>query len=277
VKRAILLALGLTCSAAGTSSGQAVPARSSDYLFTPSVDDARSLWVNPAGLAAVLETSIMGELVLTLSEESATRLSQWTVGFNARGISVGFQRDRLVSDSANQALRFGFSRPFPGGSLGVSLTNYGSGTNDQGWDAGLRLAPLPTISLGFVVRNIGRPLVRAQVTPITAAGGVTWTGGSAVQASAEALITERIGTSGHDTSFRAGLRLSTRIPLPLAGFAVAESDGQLNVTQWSFGLAVGGYRRGLVVGTLPRGTASGSDLLSLHALATNRGAILMQR
>jgi hypothetical protein len=277
VRRPTLLALGFLIAASVDSAGQAVRSRSADYLFTATVDDVRSLWVNPAGLGIVPETSILAELVFAMPEGSDTRVSQWTVGFNARGISVGFQRDRLLSDSANQALRLGFSRPFRGGAIGVAMTSHGSGISDQGWDGGVRLSILRPVAMALVVRNIGRPRVRAQITPISGVVGVAWNGiGGLVQLSTEALITERIATHGYDTSYRTGIQLSTPIPLPIRGFAVATTDGSLSVARWTFGLAVGGLRRAGIVATLPNETESDVDLLSVHGLATNRGSLLLR-
>ncbi len=275
--RAFLISLVLLLGAAATGVAQLVQPRSADYLFSNAVDDVRSLWLNPAGLGVVVETSIMADFVLELPEGASARLSQWTVGFNARGISVGYQRDRLVSDSANHALRLGLSRGFPGGALGVSVTNYSSGTTDQGWDVGVRYAPLTPVQLALVLRHIGRPFVRGEVTPLTTVAGAGWTaGGGALQLMAEALVSERIDDSGYDTSYRAGARVRIDLPIPLAGLVATDLDDDLSVSRWTFGLAVGGDRSGAVVATLPSGTAS-NDVWSLHGLATNRGFRLARR
>ena len=275
--RACLISVGLLLSAAATAVGQLVHPRSADYLFSSTVDDVRSLWLNPAGLAVVVETSIMADFVFELPDGGSTRLSQWTVGFNARGISVGYQRDRLVSDSANHAVRLALSRGFPRGALGVSVTNYSSGTTDQGWDVGVRYAPLSPLQVALVLRHIGRPFVRGEVTPLTAVAGAHWTGGrGAVQLMAEALVSERPGEGGYQTSYRGGARVTIGLAIPIAGLVATDFGDNFSVTRWTFGLAVGGYRRGVVVATLPDATAS-NDLLSVHGLATNRGHLLARR
>lgn len=276
--RLIKLETGLLTAVTVSLAGQAVEPRSADYLFTTTVDDVRSLWVNPAGLGIVEETSVMADLVFERATDASQRLSQWTIGFNARGLSVGFQRDRLASDSANQALRMGVSRGFPGGAIGVAMTHYGSGMSDQGWDVGVRLLPYRSLALALLLENVGRPQVRGQPRPIRATAGTAWgLLAGMLQLTADATLAERLARDGYDASYKAGVRLSTPVPVPLSAFGVAQMDEHLGVLGWTFGVAIGHYRRGIVVGTLrPRDDARSSDLLSFHGLATNRGARLSQ-
>jgi len=276
--RVVLLALGLLLTGPAAGLAQIVQPRSADYLFTSTVDDVRSLWLNPAGLGVVVETSLMADLVFETPSGESARLAQWTVGFNARGISVGYQRDRLPSDSANQAVRFGLSRGFPGGALGLAVTHYTSTGSDQGWDVGLRYAPVASVGAAVVLRNIDRPFVRGEKTPLTAVMGLALGGaGGALQLATEALVSERIGESGYETAYRAGLRLSTPLPIPIAGFAATEFGSNLTIDRWTLGIAVGGYRRGLLVATLPSAEHGSNDLFSVHGVATNRGYLLSRR
>ena len=69
----IACAASLLCSVAV---GQTFAPRSLDYLFAATANDARAIWVNPAGLAIVSEASIMAELVVHRSPDADLRLSQ---------------------------------------------------------------------------------------------------------------------------------------------------------------------------------------------------------
>ncbi len=273
MRHVTILVAALLLTPATHATGQSPRARSADYLFTSTVDDVRALWLNPAGLGAVIETSIMLDLALVLPEGSDARLAQWTAAFNARGLSLGYQRDMLPGDTASlQTIRIGFARPFPRGSVGLSLTSYGTRFGDTGWNLGARYAPLIPLQVAFVIRNIGRPLVRGQASPVTGVIGLGWTPlGRTAQLASEAVVTERISSDGYDAYYRAGVRLSLGNSVPLATFVVMELGDDLTVSRWTLGLAVGGTRRGILAGTLPGSDQPDTRLFSIHGLATNRG------
>ena len=252
--------------------GQAIGARSGDYLFASTAHGVRSLWLNPAGLAAEPEASLMGELVFERLEVDDVRLSQWTVGFNSSGLSFGYQRDRLVSDSSNQAFRFGLARSFATGSIGLSWTLYRSDSTQRGLDVGLRVHPSRTLDLGLVVRNVGQPRVRGVRLPVTGVGAIGWTSsGSVLAITGEALAQNRFSESGYDIHYRAGVRLSIGGSIPIAAMAAVALASDLDVDRWSLGIAVGGDRRAVMVGTVVPGAETPNlNLLSLTGLAVNR-------
>jgi len=275
MRNTLLLLAGLLLTPAAEAAGQLPRPRSNDYLFTSNVDDVRSLWLNPAGLAAATESSIMLDIVLLSAEESDIRLSQWTAAFNARGVSLGYKRDMFPGDTASlQTIRIGFARPFPRGSVGLSITSYGTRFGDTGWNIGGQYHPLRPLRVAFVVRNVGRPFVRGQTSPVTGVVGLGWAPiGDAAQLAAEATITERVAADGYDTYYRAGARLALGNAVPFAAFVAGEFSSSLRAASWTLGLAVGGTRRGVLVGTLPGSDQPDARLFSVHGMATNRGAM----
>jgi len=251
--------------------GQAFPSRSQDYLFVSLVDDVRALWVNPAGLAVVREASIMVETVFDQPELGDIRLAQWSLAFNTRGLSVGYQRDRLQSDSTNQTLRIGLARPFRRGSFGIDLSFYSSDQSDQGLNTGLNYRLLPWLRGTLVVRNVGQPVVRSVKLPLTGLAGLGCSvAGGAVQLAGEVLAQKRVATSGADMSYRVGARFATPTRIPVAALLAVGLGSDVTVDRWFLGLALGGSRRAIVGGTFLSGEASGLDAVSVTALATNR-------
>ena len=97
MSKVVLLLLWLLSLNIDRVTAQSVSARSQDYLFLTNVADVRALWVNPAGLALVPEASILGELTFERLGGDL-RVDQYAVGFNSRGISIGYQRSRLVGE-----------------------------------------------------------------------------------------------------------------------------------------------------------------------------------
>jgi hypothetical protein len=253
------------------ATGQAYPPRSQDYLFTTLVDDARALWVNPAGLAIVREASIMAEVVLEKPDTGNVRVSQWTVAFNTRGISAGYQRDRLYDGPANQHLRIGLARPFPRGAVGIDLGLYWSNVSDRGFGAGVTYRLLPSISTSAVLRDIGQPWVRGVKLPATGVLGIAWAAPEDVlQVAGEVLAKNRLSGTGVDMSYRAGARISTPIPFPIAAMAVIELGSDFNTNRFFIGLAIGGTRRLVLGGTFLSGSSSGLDIGSISGVASNR-------
>ena len=163
---------------AQAASGQSERSRSGDYLFASTAADARALWVNPAGLAVSMEASVLAEFVLQRPVDGDLRLAQWTLGFNSRGFSIGYQRDRFDEDPNTGAFRFGLSLPFRRGAIGAAFTFYRGNavdsTTDRGIDFGARYRLIPPLELGLVLRNVGRPVLRDVQAPLTGVLSAAW-------------------------------------------------------------------------------------------------------
>lgn len=270
----ILLVVALAVTAA-PASGQAVRSRSADYLFAGTPSDARALWVNPAGLALLTGASVMAEAAIDFPVDSSVRLSQWTVGFNSRGLSVGYQRDRFGEDPNTGALRFGLALPFKRGAIGASFSFYQGSAIDsashRSFDVGARYRLLEPLDLGLVVRNIGRPTPRLEKAPVTGVLGANLAfvpGHAALQL--EAAAAERIEASGYDLGYRAGIVLATGGALPFSLLTSLELDGDFELSSWVLGLVVGGKDSGSLIASGPTGPGVDTRLqrLSLTGIAT---------
>ena len=251
--------------------GQPPQPRSADYLFPTSVDDARAVWLNPAGLAVVPEASIFGEFVLRRSTAADLRLAQWTLGLNSQGFSVAYQRDLLPSDSSNTTYRVAIGRGMARWSVGAALSYHNSDRKDTGLDAGFRYHLASSLAVALVVRNLGAPTVRADTLYLTGVAAVSWgILGGALSLDGEAVAADRAAAAGYDMAYRTGVRLSVGKRVPVAGFANVTLGPRLAPDVWCFGLAVGGDRRGIVVTTLEPGASTELESLSLTGLALNR-------
>jgi hypothetical protein len=271
LRNTLLLATAAAALIANSVTAQAFQPRSQGYLFTPFVDDARALWVNPAGLAVVREASIMAEIVLNQPDSGNVRVSQWMAGFNTRGISVAYQRDRLYDGPANQHLRIGLARPFKGGAAGIDLGLYWSDGNDRGFGAGVTYRLLPAVNGSLVFRDIGQPWVRGVKLPATGVIGLGWTAPEeALQVAAEAIARNRLSSTGVDMSYRAGARIATPRPFPIAAIAAIDLASNLSIDRFYIGLAIGGTRRLVFGGTFLSGADTGLDVGSITGVASNR-------
>jgi len=260
LRRLVVAAVAAAVLPVQSSAAQSVRPRSADYLLAASANEVRALWVNPAGLATVVDASVMAEFVLERPVGEGLRLAQWTLGLNSRGISVGYQRDRFEIDPNTGALRFGLAVPFRRGSLGAAMSFYrGSAVEDvshRGIDLGIRYRPgmLP-VDLAAVLQNIGRPTPRDVKQPLT---GILAANVSAlashVHLGAEVVAAERLAASGFDMTYRGALRLSLGGSLPFAAMSTVDLNGDLRLRQWAVGLVVGGRDRGVLLGSGPAGS-----------------------
>lgn len=258
-----------------SAASQDIEPRTADYGFITTLDDARALWVNPAGLAAFPEASVMGELLAERPGNEGFRVGQFTVGFNSRGVAFGYQRDLHPFLSAADVLRLGAGAGFTGGAVGIAFTTYSS--NDvtrRGVDLGLRLDPAPSLTLGGAVRHLGRPTVRGTRLPVTGIAGVTWTPlPSHVQLSGEALAAEQLAPdSGYALSYRVGARVSTRGRLPLGVLTTFELGSNARIDRWSVGIAVGGNDQVVTLGSVVPlvGQVQRLHAMSLTGVASRR-------
>ena len=255
----------------GGVAGQAIPSRSRGYLLTPLADDVRALWVNPAGLALVREASIMGEAVFNQPDDGSVRVMQWSLGFNTRGLSVGYQRDRLETGTSNQLLRIGLARPFRGGAVGIDMSFYWSDESDRAFDMGITYHLVPSVAASLTLRNIGQPVVAGVKSPFTGIAGLGWTGADrSLQIAGEVEASKRLEVFEFDVSYRAGARIASPKPFPIAAIAAVEFGGPSDTDQFFIGIALGGSRRLVLGGSFLSGSTSGLDIVHVTGLATNR-------
>lgn len=287
--RALLLAVIFALLGADLAAGQVKRPRSRDYLFASSADDARALWVNPGGLHVITEASVLAEVTLDRVPGGNPRLGQLAVGFNSRGISFGYQRDRIADDPETLALenrsaeayRFGAGFWLPRGGVGIAVTFHRTGIDGRGSqrsiDLGARYAILPTLDAGAVVRNIGRPVLEfdAAKEPVQGVLALSWLAvPSRVLVATEGLATEHVLDSGVDFTFRSGVHVNVGGPLGLGIIAALELGSNIKIDAWTVGLAVGGADRliGLVSGIPTTGRSAHLERFSLSGIASRRPA-----
>lgn len=221
---------------------QTRPPRSADYLFAAAAQDARALWVNPAGLSATFEASLMGELLWARNALDEFHVAQYTAGFNSRGFAFGFRRDRFANGVGGNTFRLGISRAARGLAMGAAFTLYSGDPDQRAVELGIRTGLTRSMQLGLVAQHIGAPTVRGERLPPTGILGVTWSGAAGrVQVNAEATAADRELESGFDLSYRAGLRLTAGgRRLLVSGFGAIDVTDDFDISRLVVGLAVGG-------------------------------------
>lgn len=168
--------VGLVLALAAPLAGQYRGPRSADYLLTTTAADARALWVNPAGLAVTYQASVMGELVVDTSRTGAFALTQLTAGFNSRGIAFAYRRDLYNDTLTGHTWRIGASRALARLAVGFGLSFHSNGdqSTQRGLDLGIRYRLLPTLELGAVAREIGKPRVHGDPLYLNGSAGLGW-------------------------------------------------------------------------------------------------------
>ena len=263
---------------ASDATPQAIPPAARNYLFASDVNDARALWVNPAGLGATQMASIAATMVFDTPDSADVRLGQWSVALNSRGLSFGYQRDRLITGVANEAFRLGIGRGFRRGAVGFATTFYKSlnsstlnNETNRGFDLGVMYQLTPNLNGALLLQHIGQPEVRSVKTPFSGTASATWTPlGGRARISGEVAGANRLGGSGYDVSYRAGARLIIGSQFPLQGFTTVSMDSDLGVERWSIGVAIGRLYRLIAHGTvLPLGALPNQHLVGITGIATN--------
>jgi hypothetical protein len=277
--RKVLTAVLLAISSSQPTAGQHRAARSLDYLFTTNASDARATWVNPAGLGAVMEASVMGEITAGRNTADEFKLLQWTAGFNSRGLSVAYLSNRFEQSASTSALRVAMAVPVSRGAFGFAVTNYaGPGENRRGIDLGIQYGPARILTVAGVVRHILRPTVGPEQLAIeVAGGGLLSLAGGTLQFSGEALGVERLAPAeeGLDFRYRAGGRLSIPMRRRFDLIAAADLGSNLRIDRFHFGLAIGGRSQvGVIATGVTRDDRPVLDRLSLHG---NSSRVLMTR
>src|SRR5262245_56639505 len=213
----IVLALPVSPSAR-LPAQQVAPNRATAYLFPTAVQDARAIWVNPAGLGVQREASIYGEFLVS-DPGTSGRLRQINAAFNARGLSLGYQRDNLDDGVRGHTYRLGLAGGSGGLAAGFAMALYrGTNAKSTGWDVGATYATHKTLNMGLVVQNIGKPVVRGLTQPLTYVPGLSWRPVAELGFSTDARITpDSVAAYSFGLSWRTGnagrwpLELITRL------------------------------------------------------------------
>jgi hypothetical protein len=260
-----LLSGGLAIAVAGARA-QALP-RSRDYLFVTNVDDARALWVNPAGLGWVPEASVLAEAVLDRAEGTA-RWSQYSFGLNSRGLALAYWRSRRPAGPGQGVWTVGLGLPLGPGAIGASLSSY-RGRGATGYDVGLRYPLAWGADLGLVLRNLGRPAIDSLAEPISGVVGLTVpVAPGLAELSLEGRAVERRAAEGYEFSYRAGFTLQA---VGAVGLHAAADVAGSRLRQWSLGLVLGGLDRlGAVMSSLPATGLGEPQRFSAVGLASRR-------
>ena len=245
------------------TSQQVAPNRATAYLFTTEVRDARAIWVNPAGLGVLRDASIYAEASVG-DPGSKGKLRQISAGFNARGLSFGYQHDVLDDGLRGNTYRLGIAGGQGGLALGGDVARYaGSGAKATGWDIGVTYVALPPLTVGLLASNIGQPVVRGIQQPFTFVPGFTWRPVGAFSFSTDArLTTDSVASYSFGLSWKSGMQ-----GWPLALLARLVTDGDLRRGAFAFGLSLGARDQFGLVMTTP-GDGGRIDEASLYGLSS---------
>lgn len=254
----------LVLAFAGLAHAQVAPNRASSYLVATDVTDARALWVNPAGLGYRPEAAVMLD-VTVVQPGSTGRVGQVTGGFNARGLSFGYQRDNFPTGVHGHTYKFGLAGGTGTFSAGVAAALYHGGTGGgTGWDLGVRYDWLSTVTIGGVIRNIGQPTVRGVRQDAAAVPAVTVRPfGSTLALSAQASFASSTGWRGYTVEAAA---LWPRSP-SVGVLARYDTDGSLHRRALLFGVSIGTSDRVGAVASTP-GDFSRVDAVNLYGVST---------
>lgn len=256
------LALVLGSGLGDAALGQVAPNRATTYLAATDAGDVRALWVNPAGLAARQEASVLLDLTVQ-GPGSSGRLTQVSTGFNARGLAFGYQRDNFTNGIHGHTYRLGLGGAARGLAFGAAVALYRGATGGTGWDFGVRYAWHPQVTIGGAVHDVGKPTVRGVPLEATYVPSVTlrpfgdWL---AISAQAEATASAIGGYAVEAGAVWPGARR-------LAFLARLDTNRKLHRRALSFGLAVGRANSVGVVGSFPGGGAQ-QNVLSAYGVST---------
>lgn len=249
------------------SAQQVASNRATAYLHPTDVRDARALWVNPAGLAVLREASVYAELAVS-DPGAKGRLRQIDAGFNARGLSLGYQRDILDDGARGHTYRIGLAGSAAGLAAGFAVAHYrGDGPSATGWDIGASYSWMRGLTVGGVIANLGQPVVRGLRQPLTYVPGFTWYPApvpslgfsSHARITADSVAAYAFGVSWQQSQSRG------RWPLGL--IVRLDTDGGLRRGAFSLGLSLGNQDRLGAVASAP-GDASRVDAVSVYGVAS---------
>lgn len=245
----VALALALGGAARRSAHAQVAPNRATDYLPATDVGDVRALWVNPAGLAARPQAAVLLDLTVR-SPGSSGRLAQLSTGFNARGLAFGYQRDNFANGIHGHTYRFGLGGAARSFTFGAALALYRGATSGTGWDFGILYDWRPEMSIGGVVRDVGKPTVRGVTLEPTYVPAIT------VRPLADRLTLTAQGEAISSAILGFAFEARATLPAPAASFLVrVDTDRSLHRRLLVFGIAIGRTNEVGLVGSAPGGGA----------------------
>lgn len=274
MRRAALLGLALGLVGPPGAAQLVAPNRALAYLFPTDVQDARAIWVNPAGLGIEHEASIYGELAVG-DPGAKGKLRQINLGFNSRGLSFSYQRDIFDNGQRGSTYRLGLGFGAQGLAAGFAVARYGGGgTASTGWDIGATYDVLAggELRAGMVVANLNQPIVRGVRQQFAFVPGVTWRPGvlQHLALSTDARITtDSVASYAFGAGWRTGGTGLNAARWPIEIIARLDTDRGLRRGALAFGLSIGGQDRGGLVATTP-GDVSRIDELSLYGLSARQ-------
>jgi hypothetical protein len=171
-RRALALAAALAgaASTARLTAQVVLPAQPARYLLTTEVDDARALWVNPAGLARHLEASIGADVGVDRFSTGSMQLSQFGATVASRGLAVSWIHDRYPGGGAVNAYAVGAGLGDEQFSGGVTRRWYRGLVSFSAWDLAVRAAAANGVQLSLVGRGLGSPLPDSTYRPTVVPG-----------------------------------------------------------------------------------------------------------
>jgi hypothetical protein len=228
--------------------------RSDTYLFPAEVSDARALWVNPAGLGIKQEASVYFDLTVA-DPGSLGQLRQLNLGFNARGLAFGYQRDQFSGGTRGSTYKLGFGVGEGSLAAGLGAALYRGDTKGTGWDLGVTYKAAASLVLAGVIGNIGQPTVRGveQRVQYTASAALQVAPGVGFGALA------RAGTSGMQ-AYGVDARFDFDPGFPLGFVARLDTDQKLRRTQFALGFSIGSLNQMGLVATSPGDASSINDV-----------------
>ena len=257
----------LSLALPAVAGAQAVPNRTTRYLYPSDATDARAVWVNPAGAGRFEEASLHLDLMVA-EPGAAGRLRQLTLGMSSRGLSFAYQRDVFDAGARGHTYRIGYAAGRAGLAAGVAAALYrGRGASTSGWDLGILYEWKAALSLGGVIANVGRPSVRGATLPVTYVPSATlrlWDARAAL--SADGRFTSA-GVLGYAFGLRATLGAATRVPVGV--LARLDTDRGLARAGLAFGVSLGAQDVAGLLATAP-GDARRIDGLDLYGVSTRR-------
>ena len=262
----VLIAVTLTANPPNRLTAQVAPNRSLAYLHPTNALDARALWVNPAGLGVLREASIYAEAQLSNPGERG-RLQQIDAGFNARGLSFGYQRDMFGGGTRGHTYRLGLAGAASGLAAGFAIAHYrGTGAKGTGWDIGVLYTAYSGLIVGGMIANVGQPMVRGLQQRLTFVPGASW---HPAPIRSLGISTHARVTPDSVAAYAFSLSWSTAGlgQWPIELIARLDTDGELRRGAFAFGLAIGGQDRIGLVASTP-GDASSVEALSLYGVSS---------